>query len=115
MPPRVLVLSASVGAGHLRAAQAVELALRRRAPDAGVHRLGVHAPCERYCTAAEEGVLYLQSFGVPPAATRVTGIPVHPAFAEQKARDECRRRQGIAGGRPVVLQLAGGFGVGPIT
>ena len=28
MPPRILVLSASVGAGHLRAAQAVELALR---------------------------------------------------------------------------------------
>src|SRR5437667_6306556 len=32
MPARVLVLSASVGAGHLRAAQAVELALREIAP-----------------------------------------------------------------------------------
>ena len=30
--PRVLVLSASVGAGHMRAAQAVELALRELAP-----------------------------------------------------------------------------------
>ena len=30
MAPRILVLSASVGAGHLRAAQAVELALRAR-------------------------------------------------------------------------------------
>ena len=34
MPPRILVLSASVGAGHLRAAQAVELALRHLVPDA---------------------------------------------------------------------------------
>ena len=32
MPRRVLVLSASVGAGHLRAAQAVELALKELAP-----------------------------------------------------------------------------------
>jgi len=33
-PPRILILSAAVGAGHLRAAQAVELALREVAPKA---------------------------------------------------------------------------------
>ena len=36
MSRRVLVLSASVGAGHLRAAQAVELALRELDPQATV-------------------------------------------------------------------------------
>src|SRR5262245_37475605 len=41
MPRRVLILSASVGAGHLRAAQAVELALRELAPDATVRNLDV--------------------------------------------------------------------------
>src|SRR5438105_1688175 len=41
MPPRILVLSASVGAGHLRAAQAVELALREVRPDAEVRNLDV--------------------------------------------------------------------------
>src|SRR5438477_4897898 len=41
MPRRILVLSASVGAGHLRAAQAVELALRRLAPDAQVQNVDV--------------------------------------------------------------------------
>src|SRR5437763_1542016 len=40
-PPRILVLSASVGAGHLRAAQAVELALRETRPDALVRNLDV--------------------------------------------------------------------------
>ena len=40
-PPRILVLSASVGAGHLRAAEAVELALRETAPDAFVRNLDV--------------------------------------------------------------------------
>ena len=41
MPPRILVLSASVGAGHLRAAEAVELALRQTVPDAHVQNLDV--------------------------------------------------------------------------
>src|ERR1700693_5596610 len=41
MPPRILVLSASVGAGHLRAAEAVELALRQTLPDALVRNLDV--------------------------------------------------------------------------
>src|SRR6185295_2181739 len=41
MEPRILVLSASVGAGHLRAAQAVELALRQVVPDATVKNLDV--------------------------------------------------------------------------
>src|SRR5262245_55230861 len=41
MPPQILILSASVGAGHMRAAQAVELALREIAPDAVVRNVDV--------------------------------------------------------------------------
>src|SRR5207249_9818255 len=41
MAQRILVLSASVGAGHLRAAQAVELALREVVPQATVKNLDV--------------------------------------------------------------------------
>ena len=41
MPRRILVLSASVGAGHLRAAEAVELALRQMLPDATVRNVDV--------------------------------------------------------------------------
>lgn len=225
MAPRILVLSASVGAGHLRAAQAVELALRRTVPAATVsnvdvleltnpafrrlygkayldlvnqaphllgyfydlldrpsrsgrhrgdrlrlafqklnlkpfirflqeqpwdlvinthflpaeiiaslrqkeklqvpqvtattdfetHRLWVNEPCERYFTATEEGALYLGSWGVPAGTDIIaTGIPIDPVFSEPKDRSECVERQGLVGDRPVVLQLAGGFGVGPI-
>lgn len=39
--PRILILSASVGAGHMRAAQAVELALRELAPGAEVQNTDV--------------------------------------------------------------------------
>jgi processive 1,2-diacylglycerol beta-glucosyltransferase len=225
MPPRILVLSASVGAGHLRAAQAVELALRQVRPDAEVrnldvleltnapfrrlygkayldlvnkaphvlgyfydladrpsrsgknrgdrfrllvqklnlkrfstllqtepcdlvinthflpaeiiaalrrdgklgvpqvtvttdfetHRLWVHLPCELFFTATAEGALYLQSWGVPSGTTRVTGIPIHPVFATEKPREECLKKHGLRGDRPVILQVAGGFGVGPIA
>jgi processive 1,2-diacylglycerol beta-glucosyltransferase len=223
-PPRILVLSASVGAGHLRAAQAVELALRELAPPAVVrnvdvleltnaafrriygkayldlvnraphvlgyfydmldkprragskrdwmrlamekmnlgkfidliedepwdlavnthflpaeiiaslrkkertklrqmtvttdfetHRLWVNQPCERYFTATEEGSRYLHAFGVPAGDTTVTGIPIHPVFARPKDQGECRRKHGIGTDRPVILQLAGGFGVGPVV
>src|SRR5207302_2504192 len=67
-----------------------------------------------YTTATPEGAAYLESWGVPKGATRVTGIPIHPVFSQPKDPVECRRRQGLAEDRPVLLQLAGGFGVGPI-
>src|SRR2546423_11175431 len=41
MPARILVLSASVGAGHIRAAQAVELALKQLTPEAEVRNIDV--------------------------------------------------------------------------
>ncbi len=222
--PRILVLSASVGAGHLRAAQAVELALKQTRPDAVVknvdvldltnaafrrlygkayldlvnrvphvfgyfydlmdrpspsgkhrgdrlrlaveklnlrafisllteepwdlvinthflpaeviaslrrggelkvpqvtattdfetHRLWVNQPCDHYFTATEEGAQYLHHWGVPKGDTTATGIPIHPVFSTPKDRKTCLDRHGLAGGRPVLLQLAGGFGVGPI-
>lgn len=223
MAPRILVLSASVGAGHLRAAQAVELALRQVVPHATVknldvldltntafrriygkgyldlvnkaphvlgyfydlldqpskegrrdrlrlavqklnllkfirflqeepwdlvinthflpaemiatlrkegkltlpqvtattdfetHRMWVNEPCERYFTATAEGAEYLRHWGVPRGTDIIpTGIPIHPVFSEPKPRETCLNNQGLVGDRPVVLQLAGGFGVGPI-
>jgi processive 1,2-diacylglycerol beta-glucosyltransferase len=223
MSKRILVLSASVGAGHMRAAQAVELALRQRAPDATIknldvltlatagfrklygqlyldlvnraphvlgyfydlldqptkrgakgdpfglaieklnlrpflkllrdepwdlfvnthylpaeiiaslkesgelkapaltvttdfdtHRLWVNQPCDHFFAATEEGAVNLVHWGIPAKDITVTGIPIHPVFAQEKDRAGCLKRQGLAGEHPVVLQLAGGFGVGPI-
>ena len=82
--------------------------------DFETHRLWVNQPCELYTTATGEGAAYLEYWGVPADDTRVTGIPIHPVFSEPKDRGECLKRQGLASDRPVVLQLAGGFGVGPI-
>ena len=82
--------------------------------DFETHRLWVNQPCERYTTATEEGRLYLEHWGVPRDTISVTGIPIHPVFAEDKPRAECLKKHGLKGDRPIVLQLAGGFGVGPV-
>jgi processive 1,2-diacylglycerol beta-glucosyltransferase len=82
--------------------------------DFETHRLWVNQPCDHYFTATDEGAAYLQHWGVPAGNVTVTGIPVHPAFSRPKDRAECRKRLLLAGDRPVILQLAGGFGVGPI-
>ena len=82
--------------------------------DFETHRLWVNQPCDHYFTATEEGAVNLQHWGVPAEDISVTGIPIHPAFSQPVERTECRTRLGLVGDRPVVLQLAGGFGVGPV-
>lgn len=82
--------------------------------DFDTHLLWVNQPCEHYFTATEEGSLYLQSLGIPAKDCTVTGIPIHPLFSKPKDREACLKAQGLKGGRPIVLQSAGGFGVGPI-
>lgn len=82
--------------------------------DFETHRLWANEPCDHYFTATREGACYLEHWGVPSGRTTVTGIPIHPRFSKRPSRDECRAKHEIASDRPVVLQLAGGFGVGPI-
>lgn len=82
--------------------------------DFETHRLWVQQPCEHYFAATEESAVNLQHWGVPPEDTTVTGIPIHPVFSRPKPRAECLTRQRLSGDRPILLQLAGGFGVGPV-
>ena len=83
--------------------------------DFDTHRMWFHQPCEHYFTATEEGAYYLRFCGAPAADVSVTGVPIHPVFRRPKDKQECARKHGLATDRPVVLQMAGGFGVvGPI-
>jgi processive 1,2-diacylglycerol beta-glucosyltransferase len=84
--------------------------------DFETHRLWVNPPTDRYTTATAEGAAYLHYWGVPTEQATVTGIPIHPAFSRPVDRAATLAKHGLADdGRPVVLQLAGGFGVGPIA
>src|SRR5262249_5198559 len=78
------------------------------------HRLWVNQPCEHYFTATEEGACYLRHWGVPAADVTPTGIPIDPVFSEPKDRGAVLARHGLAADRPVILQMAGGFGVGTV-
>jgi processive 1,2-diacylglycerol beta-glucosyltransferase len=82
--------------------------------DFETHRLWVNEPCDHYFTATDEGAQYLQHWGVAAERTTATGIPIHPVFSAPKDRAACLKKHKLAEDRPVVLQLAGGFGVGPV-
>jgi processive 1,2-diacylglycerol beta-glucosyltransferase len=98
----------------LRAKNEIALPQVTVTTDFETHRLWVNQPCDRYFTATKEGALYLQHWGVPASDVVVTGIPIHPVFSTPKDRRACIARHGLADDRPIVLQLSGGFGVGPI-
>jgi processive 1,2-diacylglycerol beta-glucosyltransferase len=98
----------------LRKKKEVDLPQVTVTTDFETHRLWVNQPCARYFTATHEGALYLQHWGVPAADTFVTGIPIHPVFATPKDKTACIQKHGLADDRPIILQLSGGFGVGPI-
>ncbi len=82
--------------------------------DFETHRLWVNQPCDRYFTATEEGAVNLARWSIPANSIVTTGIPIHPAFSRLPDQATAREKHGIIGDRPVILQLAGGFGVGPI-
>lgn len=82
--------------------------------DFETHRLWVNQPCDRYFTATEEGAVNLAHWGIPAQDIVTTGIPIHPEFTRLPSPSAARAKHGISGTHPVILQLAGGFGVGPI-
>ena len=82
--------------------------------DFETHRLWFNPPCEHFFTATEEGAMYLRNWGATAGEVTAAGIPIMPVFSQPKTRGEAVRNQGLAGDRLIVLQLAGGFGVGPV-
>jgi processive 1,2-diacylglycerol beta-glucosyltransferase len=84
--------------------------------DFDTHRLWVNEPCERYFVATDDGAEWLAACGATRDRITVSGIPIHPRFARRLAGPDARAALGLSrdDARPVVVQLAGGFGVGPI-
>ncbi|HVC09046.1 MAG TPA: glycosyltransferase [Elusimicrobiota bacterium] len=82
--------------------------------DFDAHRLWASRPCEQFFVASQEGAVSLIMHGVPTDAINVSGIPIHPVFARCPEREQCLKAHGLSGERPVVLQMAGGAGMGAI-
>ena len=99
---------------HLKKSSDLETPQITVTTDFETHRLWVNEPCERYFTATSEGADYLVHWGVPRDRVTVSGIPIDPVFGKRKSHAALSAKHGLAGHAPVVLQLAGGFGVGPV-
>lgn len=82
--------------------------------DFDAHAFWVNLPCERSFVATEEAALSLAHWGVPRETIEITGIPIHPVFAEPRDPAAMREKHGLSADRPVILLLGGGFGLGPV-
>jgi processive 1,2-diacylglycerol beta-glucosyltransferase len=82
--------------------------------DFDVHGMWISRPCERFFVATEEARANLAALDVSEREIQVTGIPIDPVFTQRFERSEAIRRMDLATDRPIVLQMAGGFGIGSI-
>lgn len=82
--------------------------------DYGLHAYWILPECEYYIVADDYNRVHLQTMGIPPERIYNFGIPVLPAFGQAKDPTALRAKYGLSSDLPVVLLLAGGFGVSPI-
>jgi processive 1,2-diacylglycerol beta-glucosyltransferase len=82
--------------------------------DYDVHGMWIQQPCERMFVSTEEAKINAVAEGVPAEQLSVTGIPIDPLFAEKRDRAAIIAQLGLNPHRPIVMQMAGGFGVGSI-
>jgi processive 1,2-diacylglycerol beta-glucosyltransferase len=99
---------------HLRREGKVDVPQVTVCTDFATHRLWCNQPCEQYFCATQEGAQYLEFFGIPRETIEVTGIPIHPDFSTAKDRSALLVKHCASEDRPIVLQMCGGFGVGPV-
>ena len=81
--------------------------------DFAVHALWVMENVACYYVATEEARRQLLRHGQPADRVSAKGIPIDPVFAVGLSNEAARKQLSITDGRPVVLILSGGVGVGP--
>ncbi len=82
--------------------------------DFEAHAFWLEPAVDLYCVAAEETKGSLLSRGIPKDRVVVTGIPISKKFSAPLDPAALRRSLGLRDDLPVLLVLAGGFGMGPI-
>ena len=79
--------------------------------DYGTHAAWVSQEADEYWASCGEAAKELERRGVPREKILVRGIPVNPRFSERPDRAALRRELGLPADRPVLLFMAGSFGV----
>ncbi len=83
--------------------------------DFDLHSLWVHQHVSGYFAANHEVAFKLREHGVAAEAIHVTGIPVSPAFLENKNQLACRAELGLKPGLITALILSGGARIGTVA
>jgi len=83
--------------------------------DYDAHRIWMHEGIDQYFVASDYLRGLLISKGAPPDKVMTCGIPIDPVFSEKIARTDARAELGIEIGRPTVLTIGGGGGMGGMT
>src|SRR6266516_857524 len=90
LPKKIAILTLSVGAGHVRAAEEIQRALADREDHTEARLLDAvelgsawfrRLYVDFYCVATDESRSQLIGWGVSPNRVLVCGIPIDPAFA----------------------------------
>lgn len=79
-----------------------------------VHPYWLYPNVETYTVAHDDLKKNLVSRGVAAEKVCVTGIPIDSRFAETEDRDALKSALGFDDGRPVILVMGGGLGLGPV-
>lgn len=82
--------------------------------DYGVHRAYIADEVDAYVVASEDMLPELKAFGVEESKVYPFGIPVHNVFFNREDRDVFLQSQSLDPNIPVVLFMAGSFGVSNI-
>jgi processive 1,2-diacylglycerol beta-glucosyltransferase len=87
--------------------------------DYDLHNMWLVPGMAGYFAATDEVAHRMRARGLPSERIRVTGIPVMPAFSNPQSpeleRAACRAKLGLIPGKPVVLMVSGGPGVGDLA
>lgn len=82
--------------------------------DYGAHPFWADPPADLILAPGASAAGELATAGVPPSRVRVTGIPIHPAFAAPPSRADARRALALPASAPVVLLSGGSHGHGDL-
>ena len=83
--------------------------------DYGVHRAYLaENRCDGYIVACDDMIPEAEAWGVPREKVHPFGIPVMPQFFEKVPRPQARKALGLDPDLPLVLFMAGSFGVSNI-
>lgn len=82
--------------------------------DFAPHGFWLHPGVDEYFVATAEMAREMISRGIEPQRLCVTGIPVRPAFTRACDRQAAARSLGLDPGRPTILIMGGGLGLGPV-